>query len=595
MSGAVMEGIPIEDVKTPKIVTQTFRTVLPVQIMGVIVAAINGFVNSIVTSNFIGDKAMAAIGFFAPVSTAVGIAYVVITGVQILCSKYIGSGDRDRVAALFSTCIVAVSAFCLAITAGCLLFSEPLAALLGAKGETATHLVGYIRGYSPGIVGQVLSGMLMSFLPLNNDVKRVNVGIATMLVTTISLDLLLGVVLKVGTFGMGVASSVSYLLALVVMFPSFLKEGHAVRFRMGNYCFGELASAAVLGLPSLMFTVGCTAKGYILNQTLARYVGDAAVAAMNVQGNVCAIAGAIPIGIGNTFRSLGGMYYGERDRSSYTGLMSHALKVGLVMSLAATALIMVCSNPISSLFYEAGTEAWLETRRMLLLFPSFLPLNLMFTLFMASYQIQDQMGLVNVLSAGENIIMAIIAAIAAPFIAADAVWLSFPLAELVCLAIIAFFVFMRSRGITFKLIDWMKLGPTFGVSDEDCLEFSVQNMDDVSEISDKVMDFCKEHGLNQKETMVSGLAVEEMAGNVVEHGFPKSKKTDHSVDIRVVYDDGITIRIRDDCPAFDPNDRINQFHPEDPLSDVGIRMIKKLCKEMRYYYNVGINTLIISL
>ena len=174
-------------------------------------------------------------------------------------------------------------------------------------------------------------------------------------------------------------------------------------------------------------------------------------------------------------------------------------------------------------------------------------------------------------------------------------WLSFPLAEIVCLAIIAFFVFMRSRGITFKLIDWMKLGPTFGVSDEDCLEFSVQNMDDVSEISDKVMDFCKEHGLNQKETMVSGLAVEEMAGNVVEHGFPKSKKTDHSVDIRVVYDDGITIRIRDDCPAFDPNDRINQFHPEDPLSDVGIRMIKKLCKEMRYYYNVGINTLIISL
>ena len=36
MSGTVMEGIPIEDVKTPKIVTQTFRTVLPVQIMGVI-------------------------------------------------------------------------------------------------------------------------------------------------------------------------------------------------------------------------------------------------------------------------------------------------------------------------------------------------------------------------------------------------------------------------------------------------------------------------------------------------------------------------------------------------------------------------------
>ncbi len=55
---------------------------------------------------------------------------------------------------------------------------------LGTEAVAATNdlLTAYIRGYAPGIIGQVLSGVLMVFLPFNNDIRRSCYGIATMTV-----------------------------------------------------------------------------------------------------------------------------------------------------------------------------------------------------------------------------------------------------------------------------------------------------------------------------------------------------------------------------------------------------------------------------
>ena len=68
----------------------------------------------------------------------------------------------------------------------------------------------------------------------------------------------------------------------------------------------------------------------------------------------------------------------------------------------------------------------------------------------------------------------------------------------------------------------------------------------------------------------------------------------YSVDIRVVVKDELTIRIRDDCPSFDPKKYLEQFHPEDPTKNIGIRMIALKAKEMIYQNVAGINTLLVK-
>ena len=50
----------------------------------------------------------------------------------------------------------------------------------------------------------------------------------------------------------------------------------------------------------------------------------------------------------------------------------------------------------------------------------------------------------------------------------------------------------------------------------------------------------------EKHAMYAALSIEEMAGNIVEHGFTDNKN--HSIDVRVVYTgEELILRIKDDC------------------------------------------------
>jgi anti-sigma regulatory factor (Ser/Thr protein kinase) len=229
---------------------------------------------------------------------------------------------------------------------------------------------------------------------------------------------------------------------------------------------------------------------------------------------------------------------------------------------------------------------------MILLFPGFLVLNTIFLLHLKAYQIQEQMPLVNALSVSENLIMALFSAAMAGFLGADGVWLSFPASEIICLLVVAGSVIVRVKRLPFSLSDWMKLDESFGASPDECIEFRLRSMEEVVNLSIAIIDFCQAHGIDYRRSMVAGLCVEEMAGNVIQYGFLPGE--DHSVDVRVVVRDKLTIRVRDDCRAFDPQKRLEQFDPEDPSKNVGIRMIARMAEEMNYQGSAGINTLLIK-
>ena len=574
------------------LVWKAFLRLLPVQIIEIIVFAVNTFADSLITGRFLGTDGLAAIGFFSPVATVIGITDVIIIGTQILCGRHIGSGEGEKVVSLFSTGAVFLGAFSIVMSAACLLFRQPLAELLGARGQIAGLVADYIAGYAPGMIGQVLVGMMMVFLPYNNEIRRCYLGIGVMIVSNVAMDFLFVGAWNMGIFGMGIATAASYLLSCAVMLPGFLSDKQAVFFRWKGLCFGRLPEAARFGLPSLMFVIGCTAKGYVMNLTLMHSVGAAAVAAMTVQGTVCAIIGAIPLGCANAYLTMGSIYYGEEDRRSLLDLTRFSLGFGTVLSAVVAALLIASAGAVASLYFAPAEEAWTVTRRMMMLFPGYLVLNTVFNLLLKTWQIQEKMGLVNVLSVAETLIMALFAAALTGVIGPDAVWLAFPAGEIICLLVIAVSVMIRTGKITFRLEDWMKLDRDFGASAEECMEFSVRSMEQVLNISVGVIDFCRKRKIDERRSTVAGLSVEEMVGNVVEHGFCSGVK--HHVDIRlVVKKDRLTIRVRDDCRAFNPKMRLDQFDSEDMTKNIGIRMIAAMSEEMSYQCSAGINTLLL--
>ena len=143
--------------------------------------------------------------------------------------------------------------------------------------------------------------------------------------------------------------------------------------------------------------------------------------------------------------------------------------------------------------------------------------------------------------------------------------------------------------------DVLALPDSFGAEDDDRMDMTMASMEEVVDVAQQVEAFCLARGFDKRKSELAGLAMEEMAGNVVAHGFPKDRKK-HAVDIRVVRKaDDLILRIRDDCVPFDPEERSRIIDPEDITKNIGIRMIYGLAEQVRYQNMLGLNVLTIRM
>ena len=120
-------------------------------------------------------------------------------------------------------------------------------------------------------------------------------------------------------------------------------------------------------------------------------------------------------------------------------------------------------------------------------------------------------------------------------------------------------------------------------------------MSDVIGSSEQIQNFVTSKGYAKRTAYFSSLAMEEMSGNIVNHGFNADNK-DHNMDVRVVSKkDGIMLRIKDDCKPFDPVGMNKLLNPEDPSKNIGIRMVSKIADEFSYQNMLGLNVLTIKI
>lgn len=165
----------------------------------------------------------------------------------------------------------------------------------------------------------------------------------------------------------------------------------------------------------------------------------------------------------------------------------------------------------------------------------------------------------------------------------------------VCLALIVACSASARRRFPRNLEDLLALPDDFGAAEDARIDIEVRQLSQVLEVSRRVIDFCGRLGVDGRRAYFAGLALEEMAGNVVEHGFTKDNK-EHVVDIRVVHNgDGVILRLRDNCVAFDPLARAGIMDQEDRTRNIGIRIVNNIAKDVQYQNLLGLNVLTIHI
>ena len=90
------------------------------------------------------------------------------------------------------------------------------------------------------------------------------------------------------------------------------------------------------------------------------------------------------------------------------------------------------------------------------------------------------------------------------------------------------------------------------------------------------------------------LVVEEMAGNIFEHGANDGKI--HFVDLKILLpgDDTVKFRLRDNCRPFNPKERAALLN-DDPEHHIGLRIVSSLSRDMMYTNMFNLNQLSIEI
>ena len=157
------------------------------------------------------------------------------------------------------------------------------------------------------------------------------------------------------------------------------------------------------------------------------------------------------------------------------------------------------------------------------------------------------------------------------------------------------YILIRSKKWPGSADEWLLLEPAFGRSEH--LAMTLHSMEEVMQSAGKVEEFCLDHGLPMKTAMHAGLCVEEMGGNIVQHGFQADRRS-HSIEVRVVFrESGVSLIIKDDCIPFNPKEWVEITSPDsdDPLANIGIRMVLSLAEEVEYQNMLGLNVLTVRL
>lgn len=578
-----------------KMTTKVMFMLLPAQILLASIGAVNGIVSSFFASNFIGDEAMSAVGYYGPINQLISaVSAVLLTGSTILCGKYIGEHQIRKMRNVFT--LDMIISFIVSAIATAIVVLIPLLGLtriLTPDPVAIAELKPYMFGQALGIIPFLLGTQLSSFLSLENRMKRT---IASSLLY-IGINLLLnGVfvgVLSMGTLGLSLANSIGMWAFFLVPAHYFFSGKSELRLMGKGLEWRETREIVKIGVAGAINNAYLAVRGFVVNGLITAYVGSAGISAFAVANSFLALFWAIPAGMQAVSRMMISIGVGEEDRKTLTDVMKTALFRFLPLMCVISAAVILMAVPFTHIFFRDPAESVYDlTVWGFRLLPLCMPFSVVCMHFVCYGLASNKQGFVHFMALLDGVVcVSLFSAILTPLIGMNGVYIANVLNGVVTNIVIVLYAMIKKKGIPRNMEELMVIPPEFGVKETERLDLVIRGMEDVTGISEEVQSFCLEHGIDEKRSLYASLSMEEMAGNVVKHGFHADARPHHAL-ARVIHkEDDVILCIKDDCRAFDPLERYRLADQADRTSNIGIRIVSGMAKDVNYQNILGCNVM----
>ena len=581
------------------LLNKMFRGILITNAISIVAGIACVMIDGIVTGQFLGADAVAASGLLQPVVMLINLVGGLLGGVGVMCTRYMGKAQRDRVDQVFS--IVMIAAAIYAVLSAVLVYALApwLGQVLGAKTgspEISDMIKDYLRGLAPGLFFMRFTMLLSGLMMLDNDKKRSMMAMGATLAADVAFDLANVLVFHGGMFGMAVATTLSNVVGFAVIMTHYLRKDRVIHFTTKGLKLRDLGDVALRGIPNGI-NMGCqAARVFCFNALLLSIADKTAVSGLSIATNAFSVIFALVLGMFVSTSVLSSLMYSEEDRRGLEHSITLAVKITVAVFVVLGAVIALFPRPLAMLFVNKSAIGALDQGTAFIRFwgIQFLFMAVTFPIS-GTYQGTGRLKesyLIDIMREGVLPISCVM--ILGKAFGIHGAEAGFALAGILAFAVAVFVPFIHNKKLPVRPKDFLILDDDFGAKPEELYEVSMHDISDVIAVSEEVRDFCIERGASKKQATMLALFIEEMAANTIEHGYDAGKKA--SVDLRLVFhDDSGVIRLRDDGKPFDPLRWLEKNSGDDPASGLGIRVVTGLAKSVQYMASMEMNNILIVL
>lgn len=577
-------------------IKKIFNNLLIAQVLSTAAVTICMLVDSIMIGQFLGVDAIAAYGLASPVLfifAAVGA--LLSTGIQVIASRTMATGDSEGTNRCFTASIVI--ALLVSIVGLILIYSftDQLVSLLGATYGTPVFAMTkqYLRGFVFGAPAFILSTILVPYFQLSDRGTRLVVAVILMSVTDISLDYINVAVVNGGILGMGVASALSYYVALIVAATYLFSKQCVYKFVPTQINLRDCLRILKHSIPTAVNQICFTLQVFSLNQILLSLSSNDGVAIYSVLSTVGTLCFSVGTGLGAVALTLSSVMYIEEDRHALHEIVRIISRYSIIINAAVIVIFELAAPWVISLFLEEDPVVTREGIRAMRMFILCLIPSSLNSSYKSFYQGVKRVWLCNIIAFLQNFAyVCLFALIFSQIGSGDYVWMAFFCGETLTFITTLCIVFVNQNKVSFNARNLAFLNPNFGARDNDVMLIPIKNKDEVIDASIKASEFCLNHSGDKHIALRVSLCIEEMGKNTITHGFNDGKE--HDMLVRVVFKNNKwVISLRDDCSIFDPIKYRKAHKDAKKTTNVGLNLVFAMASEIKYVETLGLNNLTI--
>ena len=576
-----------------------------------IMTVLGSVMDSFAVSNTMGEAARAAVGFVSPAVFLFSmIGTTAAVGFQVTCIRCLSRGDTKSAGKALSESLILGLSLSVVIMLLTLTFTLQIVDFLRVPPDSEAFDAGvdYLRGTVIGLPAITAMSILTRGVHIEGKRNVVLLSVAVMVVTNILSDVVGLYLLHLDVFGITLDTSFSYYAGTAVLVYYYLRRDPLVKPVTKGISFREMVSVNRIGLAAgiigVWYSLTLMLKAELINVGISEFSAESiGLQAYNVTVQVNYFINALMNSAVSAMFLLAGMFSAEQDKRNFKKVIKNVVAYEIITTAVCSILMWMLSDAIAHLYLGNvsrevinGTASSLRAYTIGLIFQ-------MIVLVFANYiQCFGHSIIPIIVYFISNVVLVLYGAAYGGTLAvyrdlnvSAGIFAGISTGNIISVLVLPVFIAVINIRNGCKDHLWM-FPKNFGVPASDEISADIVSQKDVIAFSEKAWRFCEEKGTTGRIAYLTSLAVEEMAKNVIEHGFSRDKKK-HMLSARIVYkDDELIIRLRDNCESFDPRKKYEQIYAgEDAERSIGIRMIMAEASDVRYTTMFNLNNLLIRI